>query len=76
MAASGEPSPKKHHVGDLVPLDVKIKAVTLAHLHPTWSRKSISSETSILLRNKNASVELWRWKNRTKGAEVIGVSTV
>jgi hypothetical protein len=30
----GEPSPKKPHIGDLMPFDVKIKAVTLVQLHP------------------------------------------
>jgi hypothetical protein len=59
----GEPSPKKPHVSDLVPLDVKIKAVTLAQLHPTWSVKTISSKTSRLLTSK---MQLWRWKEQVE----------
>jgi hypothetical protein len=36
---------KKLHLADLVPFYVKIKAVTLAQLHSTWSIKMTSSKT-------------------------------
>jgi L-lactate utilization protein LutB len=51
-----EPSPKNIM---LMRLCQKIKAVTLAQLHPTSSLKTISNKMSRLLESKT---QLWRWK--------------
>jgi hypothetical protein len=59
----GQSSLKKPHGGDLVPLHVKIKAVTSAQLHPTRSVKMMSSKTLRLLTSKT---QLWRWKEQVE----------
>lgn len=48
----GEPHRKRPHVGDFVPFDVKVKAVTLAQLHPAWSVKTVRSKSTRLLTSK------------------------
>jgi hypothetical protein len=55
---------KKPHAGDLVPSDVKIRAVILAQLHHTWSiKKKISITITRLLTSK---MQLWSWKEQVK----------
>lgn len=61
-----EPESKKQKPSPVIPLDIKIKVVALAKLHPTWNLKSLQSKGATTLLKRKDMLKRWE-KDIEKG---------